>query len=187
MKKYAIVGAVAVIITVGVFSYILLSNNSVLPQDSALGVSNNTKLTPLKACNVLTKDVAKSVLSDELAETNPASSSTSTSDLSVTNCNYTTKVDTASQPPKISGISLLARSPCTQTGIDSNNQAFSGSKPDDAEDVSGIGDKSFYSTKYRQLNVLKNNNWYILMFYKDNVTNTTLDSIKAVAKKIQFK
>ncbi len=189
MKRNVIIAVViAISIVIGVGVYTLLANrSSSTSQDTVATTTSNVQLRPVAACDILTETIAKAAIGDNLSDTPPASGSSSSDDLSVTNCTYTTKADASTTPIKISGVSLLVRSALTTVGIESNKQAFISSRPDDAQDISDIGDQAFYSAKYRQLNVLKGNNWYILMIYKDNAINSSLTSTKALAQKLEFK
>jgi hypothetical protein len=190
MKRNTIIAAiVALIIIVGIGIYMLFggSEPSKSSEDTTTASVASTQSSPVAACDILTKTIAKAAIGDNLSDTPPASGSSSSDDLSVTNCTYTTKANASTTPIKISGVSLLVRSGLTTAGIASNTQAFTASRPDDAQNIMNIGDRAFYSPRYRQLNVLKGNNWYILMLYKDSVTNSSLASTKALAQKLSFK
>lgn len=188
-RNTIIVIVVAVIIIVGISMYMLVGSNKPAntSEDATTTSGTSTQSSPVAACDILTEPIAKAAIGDNLSDTPPASGSSSSDDLSVTNCTYTTKADASTTPIKISGVSLLVRSGLTAAGITSNKQAFTSNRPNDAQDITNIGNQAFYSPKYRQLNVLKGNNWYILMLYKDSVTNSTLASTKALAQKLSFK
>ena len=191
MKRNVIVIVVAIIVILTAISIYLLADNKSSPDISQDTVSSATtadsQSAPIAACDILTKEVAMAAIGDNLTDTPPASGSASSDDLSVTNCTYTTKADSTTTPIKISGINLLVRSALTKTGAESSKQAFTSSRPDDAQNVSGISDQAFYSAQNRQLSILKGDNWYILMIYKDNATNSSLAITKALAQKLSFK
>jgi hypothetical protein len=188
MKKNSIIGLIIVIITVGgVISFLLLGRDDGILPTSTSQESSETSLDTVKACDILTKDVVTEMIGDNLTDTNPASAEAVGNDILVTNCTYTTKADASSIPVKISGANLLVRSAQTIDGSKSNEDSFTTSRPTDAQDIDGYGDSAFYSSQYRQLNVLKGNNWYILTVYKDNITNTTVELTTEMAQKLEFK
>lgn len=174
---FAIIGGIAAYI-------IMLSPSS----------SNNTNLSAeankFSSCDILTEEIAKSLLGDELDHPSDGTGDTSTPDLAVSTCHYVTKVnpEEASKDglPKSSGVSLLARVAKTQAGADSNQHLFN-NYPAGGQEVEGIGDKAFYSPDFRQLNVLKGNNWYVVTHYVDVITNASLESNKKLAEKLHFR
>ena len=189
MNKFYIAIAAVVVIAGGAAAYLLIAkpgaNNSSSKKTDTVSVA---PLSTVKACDVLTEDIAKDVLGAEVTQPDGSIGDISTSDIAVTNCNFTTKItstDTSSLP-KASGVSVLARVAKTQAGANDNKTQFK-ERPDGVEDVSGFGDAAFYNPSFRQLNILKGNNWYIVTYYIDSVTNASLDTDKKLAEKIQFK
>ena len=189
MNRFYIAIAAVVVIAGGAAAYLLIAkpggdNNSSKKTDTV----SVAPLSSVTACDVLTEDVAKAILGDDVTQPDGSIGDISTSDIAVTNCNFTTKItstDTSSLP-KASGVSVLARVAKTQAGATDNKTQFN-SRPDGVEDVAGLGDSAFYNPSFRQLNILKGNNWYIVTHYIDTITNANLDSDKKLAEKIQFK
>ncbi len=189
MNKFYIAIAAVVIIAGGAAAYLLLAKPGAL--DNKSKSSDSVTVAPLSkvtACDILTEDIAKSILGAEVNQPDGSIGDISTSDISITNCNFTTKIastDTASLP-KASGVSVLARVAKTQAGATENKDQFK-NRPSDVEDVPGIGDSAFYNPPFRQLNVLKGNNWFIVTYYVDTYTNASLETNKQLAQKLQFK
>lgn len=188
MNKFYIAIALVVVVAGGAAAYILLTKPNDTSSDKSTDSVSVAPLSTVTACDILTEDVAKSLLGDDIDKPDSSIGDVSSSDVSVTNCSYNTKVTASSSTtmPKISAVSVLARVAKNQTGADSNKQQFS-SRPAGVEDVPGIGDASFYSPDFRQLNVLKGNNWYIVTYYVDALTNASLETNKQLAQKLQFK
>ncbi len=166
---------------------VINSSNSPTSSNSTSGKSGATPIVAAKACDVLTETAAKQILGNSLDKSDTLSGDASTKDLSVSNCAYVTKADpNATSIPKGSGVTLMARVAKTQTGANNNISQFNGDQPG-IQTVKGIGDKAFYSTTFRQLNVLKGGNWYIVTSFADSITNSSLDSDKTLAEKLHFK
>jgi hypothetical protein len=140
----------------------------------------------VNACDVLTKSAAQSLLGSTITKPDESQSNTSTTDLAVSNCTYMTKANPSQSIPKTSGVSVLARIARTSEGAKSNKDQFAPG-PSDAQAVTGIGDAAYYAPSFRQLNVLEGNNWYIVTYYKDSITNASLTSDKQLAAKLEFK
>jgi hypothetical protein len=195
MRNKVTIGIVIALIIIvgGAAVYNVLNGNKSNPNQILSTASNNSKvstseLATITACDVLTEDTAKSILGDTIDHQDPSLGSANTADLSVSSCIYSTKVTTTSTAtaPKSSGINLLARIALTQTGAESNKSQFEGLGAGQQE-IKNLGDKAFYAAAFRQINVLKNNNWYIVTYYKDTATNANLDTDKQLAEKIQYK
>jgi hypothetical protein len=54
-------------------------------------------------------------------------------------------------------------------------------KPADAESVSGYGDSAYWDAKHGQLDILKNNSWYILTFGPVTPSDRSLEQTKQLA------
>lgn len=132
----------------------------------------------VNACDVLTESAAKQVLGADAKKGDVSNYDTSSSDVSVSQCIYTA-------PSK--GASILARAAKTKTGADSNKAMFGDQKPAGATDVSGIGDKAYFTSDLHQLNVLKGNNWYIVSNYTGLPRNATVETDSQLAKLLNFK
>lgn len=188
MNKFYIAIALVVLIAGGAAAYILIAKPA---GDSATKSTDSVTVQPLSsvtACDILTEDVAKALLGEDIDRPDSTIGDASNTDISVTNCGYNTKITATSSAslPKISGVTLLARVAKTPAGAQSNTIGFE-DRPSGVENVEGIGDSAFYSPDFRQLNVLKGDNWYIVTYYVDSIMNASLETNKQLAEKLTFK
>ncbi len=197
MDKKVVLSVVGLVIVVAIGGYFLTQKNtdSSKPNSSASSTSatkenvssKDAPLVAVDACNVLTDQAAKQLLGEAAVKGAVPPSVGATGDISVSNCTYYTKSDTGSimeQAASKKTASVLARSAKTKTGADSNKVSFTSGKPADSQDVTGYGDKAFWSPKMGQLNILKGNNWYILTYYTGTKPNGVLDQVKQLADAI---
>ncbi|MEO7944005.1 MAG: hypothetical protein ABIR34_11435 [Marmoricola sp.] len=111
------------------------------------------------ACEVLTQEVAKSLLGGVSDESSPVRD-TGNADVRVSTCVRTTPV---ADLHKAQSVSLLMRVAKSETGATSNEAVFGpGSLPKRGQDVSGYGEKAFWNPDLGQLNILNEGNWYVL-------------------------
>ena len=115
-----------------------------------------------KACSIFTLADAKQVLGNSAKGGNNSTTNSSSGDLAVSTCDYVQ--DTGSNAPVLAGksASLLVRAPSSGAGITSNQNQFGYLKPADSQPVNGYGDNAYWNPQHGQLNILKNNTWYIL-------------------------
>ena len=134
-----------------------------------------------KACDVLTAEIAKSLLGSVAAAAPPVPVADSDAVL-VTTCvraNAVTGLD------KTRSLSLLMRVAKSKVGATANESVFSSaSLPTGAQNVSGYGDHAFWNPAYGQLNILKNGNWYILSSGLIDPRKHTLPDAEKLADKI---
>ena len=134
-----------------------------------------------KACDVLTRDVARSVLGS-VGEEPPPAPATSTEDLTVTSCVHANPAASLKTPRSVS---LLMRGATSVTGAKSNESVFvSGSLPSGAQEVTGYGQAAFWNPAFGQLNILKDGNWYILAAGPIDPGKHTLAETKTLADAI---
>jgi hypothetical protein len=134
-----------------------------------------------QACGIFTLADAKQLLGDSAkGGENPAD--TSSQDVDVTVCNYLQDLS-SSNVPVSSGksASLTVKIPKTEDGIKSNQGQFGIVKPGDVQDVSGYGDNAYWDPTHGQLDILKNNTWYILSNGSITPSARTLDEAKQLA------
>lgn len=149
-------------------------------QSSAQKPSNSPTLTKRTACQIFSLADAKQVLGDSVkGGSNPVASSSD--DLAVSTCTYTQ--DTGNNAPVSAGKSatLLVRAPKTSAGSASNHNQFGPLKPTGVQEVSGYGDSAYWDPQYGQLDILKNNTWYILSNGPVTPASRTLDEAKQLA------
>ncbi len=188
-----IVGGV-VVVGAAVGTYVVLhNNNKATVTNTNTGQSVEVKtgsaaIVNVDACDVLTQNIANEVLGATATKGDTSAGNASSDDVSVTNCVYTVKIDpSATKPNNTKGVSILVRSAKTSTGAATNNDQFGAKKPAGVQDVTGLGEKAYYNPTYKQLNVLKNGNWYIITSYSGSPTNATLESDQALASKLTYK
>lgn len=197
MKK-VIIGIIIAIIFIagGAGAYVIFKagTNPTADQpssDATIKSSSASTFGTVDACSVLTTDIAKSLLGNDVSKGSTPSSNVSTATIGVSNCSYLKQesptVDNSGQP-KISGANLLVQYARDDTGANTNKTQFqSGLSSSEIQKVNGIGDAAFYNPQFKQLHVLKGSNWYIITYYKDSILNSTLESDKEMAQKLQFK
>lgn len=142
---------------------------------------HSTAFPQKKACSIFTLADAKQVLGGSAkGGDNPIMDSAS-SDLEASVCNYSQ--DSGSNAPVSAGksASLLVRAPKTGAGTTSNQNQFGYLKPADSQPVAGYGDNAYWDPQYGQLNILKNNTWYILSNGPVTPSVRTLDQAKQLA------
>jgi hypothetical protein len=192
MNKVVLSVLAGVIIIAGGVTYVIVTksdDNSTSKTDTPPTTqsikSGSNAYVAVDACDVLTASAAQQILGAGATKGDTSAGNVSSDDLSVSNCVYT--VRTGATPSSANSVGLLARAAKSSTGAASNQAQFGSAKPAGAQDVSGIGDKAYYSPAYKQLNVLKGNNWYIVTNSVGSVTNATLESDTQLAKLLQFK
>jgi hypothetical protein len=134
-----------------------------------------------KACDIFTLADAKQLLGDT-AKGGQSTTDASSQDLTVTTCTYTQSSAGSSLPVgSTNSASLLVRAPKSQKGITGNANEFGQLRPRSVQDVSGYGDGAYWDIEHGQLNILKNNNWYILSYGPVTPADRTLDQTRQLA------
>jgi hypothetical protein len=152
------------------------NNQTTVPTSS--NTASQTKSSG-RACTAFTLADAKQLLGSS-ASGGRSNSDTSSKDLAVSICVYNPNNGTAAAA-SVKTASLLVRSPSTEAGAKSNQQQFSNLKPVDSQDVAGYGQDAYWDPQYGQLNILKNNTWYILTYGSPIPADRTLDQTKQMA------
>lgn len=180
MNKNTLVGAIAgVVVIVGVVAFFML-NGSPKTTSEPSSQSSGSKLSAVKACDLLTLVEAKQLLGDSTtagSNTAPANGD----DIHVDTCSYT---NNATSVPAIRVVTVMVRSALTGDGLTSNKQAFEtggAASPSGATAVEGYGEKAFWDPATHQLAVLKGNTWIGIVYGSANPSATTLDEAKKVA------
>jgi hypothetical protein len=134
-----------------------------------------------QACGIFTLADAKQLLGDS-AKGGENQADTSSQDVDVTTCNYLQDLSSSNAPVSSSKTaSLEVKLPKTANGIKSNQGQFGPIKPGGVQDVSGYGDKAYWDPEHGQLDILKNNTWYILSYGSTTPSARTLDEAKQLA------
>ena len=169
----AIAGAVGVII----------NSNDHSDESSVLSQSTTTQPSiskPKQACLVFSLNDAKQVLGDSVTG-GETGASASSDDLEVSTCSYTQSAGAGINSSAAKSASLLVRAPRTAEGVASNQTQFGRLKPTGVQDVSGYGDLAYWSPDYGQLNILKNNTWYVVSYGPITPSARTLEQTKQLA------
>jgi hypothetical protein len=187
MKRSFIYIIGAVLLVAAVAGILIARENSQDHTDKTAGsatkstaVNHSTAFPDIRACNIFSLADAKQVLGDS-AKGGASGSNTSSSDLEVSTCSYS---QTSGSNAPVSGTksaSLLVRAPKTGAGTTSNQNQFGPLKPADAQAVAGYGDNAYWDPQLGQLDILKNNAWYILSNGPVTPADRTLDQAKALA------
>lgn len=188
MKKNVIVGVVIVaIVAIGGFYFI--SNRQQPASDSeqqstAKADDTKSELKTYDACKIFTLESAKQVLGEGATTNSPVNQGASSDDIKVSSCYYGN--ESSSSPSDMNVAGVLVRAPLTQVGVESNKEAFSGTRPEGSQPVSGYGQDAYWNPEVHQLNVLQDNNWIIISNGKANIKNNTLEDAKKVADKLSY-
>ena len=175
-----LVGAAAVAIVVAAKNS--KSHDDKVSTTTAAVAPKNT-LSVKEACDIFTLADAKLLLGDN-AKGGQNGASTSSNDLAVSTCTYTQDAGSNSPVSTNKSATLLVRSPRTDKGITSNQNEFGALRPADVQDITGYGNKAYWDAEHGQLNILKNNNWYILSYGPITPADRTLDQAKQLADEL---
>lgn len=173
-----IVGVVVITIVAVIVTMALNSQKTSAPDSQSDRASQKITYSPPKACDILTLDAARKIDAGVAANDTP-SSDVSSNSISVSNCNYyniTTKVS----------VGLLVRGAKNSDGAESNDDQFK-SLPVGAQSVDKYGDVAYWDPAFGQLNILKNNNWYIISSGLATPKDRTLEEAKKLADIISDK
>lgn len=178
MKKFIPVIIAAVVIAGAAGAYILTKKDNALVENSD-PLTSQKKAASAKvvdACTLLTQADADAVLGSG-ATKGEKTKDTSTDDINVSTCTYT-------QASNFKAATILARSAKTSAGTDSNKAMFSSQLPASIQKIDGIGDSAYWDPTYGQLNILKNNNWYIVSVGGLKPTDKTLSETRVLADRV---
>lgn len=190
MKKY-IAGAlvIALFVAGGAGAFLILTNQDKAFEPIVTSNSSVTKTSKVDACDTLTESIVTEWLGKKVQKIATPVATLGSSDSQVSTCNYVVtdiqQGNIESEGPKLSGANLLVYIANSASGAEANKSQFK-EKPENTTDVSGVGDDAFYNPDFRQLHVLKGNNWYVLTAYKDSILNSTVETTTDLAKKIKF-
>ncbi len=133
-----------------------------------------------KACSIFTLAEAKQLLGDG-AKGSASPPESESGDLAVSSCSYNQSSGPNVPVAATKVASLLLRAPKTAAGIQSNMNQFGVVKPANVQDVSGYEDNAYWDQDHGQLDILKNNNWYILSYGSPTPSSRTLEQTKQLA------
>lgn len=185
MKKYLAIIAGLVIVATGAFVALGVINNDGKRAETA----TKSEFSSPQACDALTLEQAKAVLGQDARAADISLPSASSDDIEVSQCLYEQPAGITIESIKAQKqASLLVRGAKTNSGADSNTSVFKGAnKPANVQEVGGYGESAFWNPEFGQLNVLKNNNWYILSVGPSNPADKKLEDAKTLADNLVSK
>lgn len=180
MKKVLPVVLILAIIAATSLGASLLKPNKVQPPKKSAELAEQL----VKACDMMSAEDAKTVLGPEIEPADGSdAASASSDDIAVSRCVFAQKIGAAVTPANQKQASLLVRTPRSDTGKQANRDVFTGSaKPANVEQVNGFGESAFWNPEFGQLNVLKNDAWYIVEAGPSVPTERKSDDAKALAR-----
>lgn len=176
-------GAILVVAAIAGTTRVAIDSNDHTDNSAVLSQSTGqqTRISkPKQACVVFNLDYAKQVLGDG-AKGGETGATTSSDDLEVSTCSYAQSTDTSSKVSAAKSASLLVRAPRTSEGVASNQNQFGRLMPTEVQSIQGYGDVAYWSPQYGQINILKNNTWYIVSYGPITPSARTLDQTKQLA------
>lgn len=120
---------------------------------SKTGSSSSVKVNDGACMSVLSTATAQKVLGASVTAQRDNGVMSQTVDITTTNCAYTAGADVAS------AVLHAAR---TSVGASTNDLTFGSERPHDAVSVKGYGSAAFWQPSTGELNILKDNNWYVI-------------------------
>ena len=181
--KRAVLYAIGLVLIVAAAAAIVLAVRAAKNHDgggSNPAATSTQSSSAKKACDIFTLAEAKKLLGDT-ARGGVVPVNDTTDDFRVSTCSYTQ--DQGSNAPTASRLvaNLLAQFPLNDKAVASNQNQFGPLKPTTVQDVSGYGDKAYWDPKLGQLNILKNNTWYILSFGPTTPASRSLAQTRQLA------
>lgn len=173
MKKFLLFTIITIFIAAsGLGAYYVFKPSS---EPAATEPSKNYPI--VDACEIFTLEEAQGVLGSTTTKGESGETAASNDDITVSTCTYTY------DPGTIGGIktaSVLARSPKSEAGVESNRSEFD-PLPEGTEEVTGVGEMAFWNPELGQLNVLKSDVWLIISSGGNTPSQYTLADARVVA------
>lgn len=177
-KSIVIVVATVVIVAAGVIGFLVATKDS-SDKKTATKTSDHSDHAAINACEKFTLAEAKSVMG-EATEPGTNAAPAASESVNVSTCSYTFSTGDVKS---IRVATLMVRAPLDDTGVKSNQEAFNGGAAT-GEVVSGYGEKAYWSKGLGQLNILKDDVWYSVVYGGTNPQNNTVADAKLVADKV---
>lgn len=180
MKKILPYFLVVLVLGVAAFFYFKKHGNNLVTStpETTLTKSTTSQFKTVDACTVVTQADAVAILGNGAKKSETVEGDTSSEDILVSTCSY-------SQSGSVKALTLLARSAKSNQGADSNSSQFTSLLPEMAQKIDGFGDNAYWDPTYGQLNILKNNNWYILTIGGLRPADKSLEEAKKFAVQIE--
>jgi hypothetical protein len=173
----------AVILAAAAVAAVVIATRTSKSHDDKASTASQTpikKLAPKEACDIFSLADAKMLLGDS-AKGGDNGQEPSSGDLAVSTCTYTQNTGSNAPTSTAKSATLVRREPKTPQGITSNHNEFGPLKPAQVEDVAGYGDSAYWDSPHGQLNILKNDVWYIISYGPTTPGDRTLDQAKQMA------
>ena len=137
------------------------------PADPATGTSGpadaSVRDEPIEACDVLTPERAVEILGPVADVPTSTAPTAGDADAAVTSCTYLA-ADRNERDGRIS-VGLVVRTALSAVGAGTNRDRFApAGLPPEAQQVDGIGERAFWAPGLGQLNVLADDQWYVLTY-----------------------
>lgn len=177
---------VCAIIVVGGVAYWLSHHNDTTTKTRTPAATDTVRYEPVDACDVLTEAIASQVLGATPVKVTDIPNAISSAHLSGSQCAYYYQAAAnGAAAAQRQTVELLVQSAKDQSGADSNQTQFA-ALPSGSQWVPGYGAKAYWNPALGQLNILDNNNWYIVSHYSGSSrTSATLDQAKVLADAVQ--
>lgn len=130
------------------------------------------KAPDIPACRLLSPSIAVKILGSK-AQTDFSKSGAGqqSADMEVSRCVYTSGGN---------GIQLVAHMARSSLGASENSVMFGSEKPSGVQSVQGYGQAAYWNSNSSELNILAENNWYVLSRQQDSAS-AGLAKVEAVA------
>lgn len=138
-------------------------------------IASNGSATPSGPCDsVLTVSQAKSVLGGSPTAKNGNGTTGQSADITTVTCSYSVEPDIAT---------IIEHKSNTPTGQHENDDRFGSSRPSGVTNVSGYGQAAYWETS-TGLNILQDNNWYVVSVSNNGSLNEPTSKQLAQASQI---
>ncbi|HET7827713.1 MAG TPA: hypothetical protein VFK97_02495 [Candidatus Saccharimonadales bacterium] len=181
MKKFWLY-LIGVILLGGAAAVIALAVNNTKDDNSKSNPTSDLSVSASdkKACSIFSLADARQILGAG-AKGGSNSLESSAQDVAVSQCAYTQSSGTSAPVSSAKTASLTMRIPKTADAERTNASQFSLLKPATAQTVSGYGDSAYWDAEHGQLNILKNQIWYILSYGPAAPSARSLEQTKQLA------
>src|SRR5689334_12342745 len=174
---------VAVMAVVGAMAWTSASKPAAQPPIQNQPVASKKEASP--ACRLFTLADATAVLGAGTKDSSEGGAADVTStDATITVCRYTLAINKPEENGKT--VLVLVRQAKTPAGASYNKTMFGSARPQDVQNVPGVGEAAFWDANLSELSVLKGETWYILGNMDGPEANSgTLDTSLAIYRQIK--
>ena len=134
----------------------------------------------IDACDVLTSERASRILGPVADIPTSTAAATTDGDAAVTSCTYLA-ADRNERGGRVT-VGLVVRTALSDAGAVDNRRRFEPAQlPDGAEQVDGLGDRAFWAPGLGQLNVLADDQWFVVTYGGIDPRENTLSATRRAA------